>query len=180
MSASVDRSVIQWDRVTGRCVLSLTQCHSGYVKAVQFYSHGLASCGGDNVIKMWDLRNGRCVRRIECHSTPVNCLQFDSERLISGGRDGSVVVTDLRTGRLLHDVNNNRPVQCLQFKGNTLIYSTEKNCPVMYDLVAFNELAHFQGHQGNVHGLCFEEDHLFTASSDTTVKLWDFGTLCSA
>jgi len=57
-----------------------------------------ASCGGDKLIWLWDVEQGKAVRKFRGHQAKVNSLDFnkDSTLLISGGYDKMLCVWDLR------------------------------------------------------------------------------------
>ena len=68
--------------------------HTKRVVAVAFSPDGktLASAGGENVIRLWDLATYKTVRTLEGHTDGVECLAFspDGKILASGSRDKTI------------------------------------------------------------------------------------------
>ncbi|CAE6490210.1 unnamed protein product [Rhizoctonia solani] len=52
----------------------------------------------DHTLKVWNWRNGTCVRTLEGHTEGVVCLNYDSNVLASGSVDTTVKVWNFRTG----------------------------------------------------------------------------------
>jgi WD40 repeat protein len=118
------------------------------------------------------MRSARCFRKFEGHKNGVHALQFDTSSLISGGRDGILNIYDLRTGTIRDYIKFESPITSLQFENDSLIFSSERLAPKMFDLASKRDIQDFIGHNGNVRHLHFENGILATASFDGTVKLW--------
>jgi hypothetical protein len=108
-----DRTVRIWDLTTQRLTRSLTG-HFGKVHSLvyvppssatsmgasQALSRGLLfSAGADRVVKLWDLRDGRCIRSIDAKSI-VNGISLSSDGSIvaCANQDSGVRLFDVRTG----------------------------------------------------------------------------------
>lgn len=76
--------------------------------AIASDNNQFASCGGDKIVFLWDVAEGRTLRKFFGHEARVNCVQFAAENtvLISGGYDKSVRLWDLRS-------HNQRPIQVM-------------------------------------------------------------------
>ena len=46
----------------------------------------------DTTIKVWDLKDGECLKTLHGHQGPVLCMQFDQRHLITGGGDSLIKV----------------------------------------------------------------------------------------
>src|SRR5262249_7981969 len=59
----------------------------------------LAAGGNDGLVRLWDVRTGREVGRLEGHQGAVTCLAFlpDGTQLISGSRDTTLLIWDLKS-----------------------------------------------------------------------------------
>lgn len=64
----------------------------GHVGALQFWHHALAAGYGDGVVRLWDLRTGKCHRELPGHVGAVTTLKFDQAHVISGSVDKTVKV----------------------------------------------------------------------------------------
>ncbi len=64
----------------------------------------LATCGGDNLIKIWDPTTGKEMARFKEFPKAVTCLEFNMEGTLicAGSVDKTVRVIDLKTQRARH------------------------------------------------------------------------------
>lgn len=74
VTASMDKTAILWDAITGAHVAELSE-HSGELVSVAFDAQGSLLLTGsfDHTARLWDVRTGRCVHRFEGHTAEV-CL----------------------------------------------------------------------------------------------------------
>jgi platelet-activating factor acetylhydrolase IB subunit alpha len=63
--------------VRGLCILSATY---------------LVSVGDDKLLKIWDLKTGRCLKTIEAHEHFVTCVRSSAGVLVTGSVDQTVKV----------------------------------------------------------------------------------------
>jgi WD40 repeat protein len=74
--------------------------HSSLVISVAFSPDGktLASAGGDETIKLWDVTTGKVLQTLTGHSGYVLSVVYspDGQTLASGGRDGTIKIWRLR------------------------------------------------------------------------------------
>jgi WD40 repeat protein len=135
LSGNADRSVRLWNADTGKGLLSLGW-HPGRVTAVAFSPDGrLALSGGDAPpgeaeprdpraafdLRLWDLVNGREVRRLTGHTGLIREVAFspDGRRAVSGSADQTARVWDVATGRELYRLDV--PIQ----PGQNLTYAPD-------------------------------------------------------
>jgi WD40 repeat protein len=110
---NVPGEIVLWDAATGRELAMLDEQaggHAGPVRAVAFAPDGrtLASAGGDQVIRLWDLP-GRKVRTVLLgHTKAVVGLAYslDGGRLASVSYDGTLRLWDAATGQELAALRN--------------------------------------------------------------------------
>jgi WD40 repeat protein len=64
----------------------------------------LASGGGDKTVRLWDVANGKELKKLEGHADGVNAvaLSADGKVLASAGKDKLVIVWDVNTGKPAH------------------------------------------------------------------------------
>jgi platelet-activating factor acetylhydrolase IB subunit alpha len=84
VSGSRDRTVRVWDALRGICLLNFTT-HENWVRGVLFdpTSRYVISCSDDKTIRVFDIKEDRCIRTIEeAHGHFVSCLAASKVRSI--------------------------------------------------------------------------------------------------
>jgi WD40 repeat protein len=83
--------------------------HDGWVRAVAASPDGktVATCGNDNLVRLWSAADGALVRTLAGHDCHVYNLAFspDGTRLVSADLKGIVKDWDLRTGAVVRDLD---------------------------------------------------------------------------
>jgi len=116
LSGSEDNTICVTDFSTGNPIRSW-QAHTNFISGIQFSHNLVISCGFDEYIKIWDLREkNSLVQSWKGHFGPVSCLQFDAFKLITGSYDGFLKLWDLRK-QISH------PEQCLH------TFNHSQTCP---------------------------------------------------
>ena len=89
--------------------LRIVEAHAGWVRAVAVSPDGklVASCGNDNLVKLWSAADGSPVRTLEGHASHVYNVGFhpDSTRLVSCDLKGNVKDWDVAKGALVRDLD---------------------------------------------------------------------------
>jgi WD40 repeat protein len=80
--------------------------HEGTVLGVALTPDGktLASGSSDKTVRLWDVANGKELKKLEGHADGVTsvALSADGKVLASGGKDKQVILWDLNTGKPAH------------------------------------------------------------------------------
>ncbi|KAK7204058.1 hypothetical protein BZA70DRAFT_281398 [Myxozyma melibiosi] len=86
---------------------------------------------------------------------------------------------DVSIPRLVHKWKNSKSVLSLAVSDNYLFAGTEGNVILVYDLEYFQEVAVLKGHGGSILSLHISNKKrlLFSAGSDSILKIWDTETL---
>ncbi|XP_071673006.1 F-box/WD repeat-containing protein 10-like [Patagioenas fasciata] len=87
-----------WNIYSGACV-KVFNGHYGTVTCLDLHEEQLVSGARDGMVKVWNLRSGRCLQTlqhssavwVEEHQGPVKCLSFDQWHLVTGSTDGSAL-----------------------------------------------------------------------------------------
>ncbi|OQE24637.1 hypothetical protein PENSTE_c007G08598 [Penicillium steckii] len=72
--------------------------HGAAVNAMQLLGDEVVTASGDRMIKVWNIRNGACMKTLMGHEKGIACVQFDSRRIISGSNDNTVRIYDHVSG----------------------------------------------------------------------------------
>jgi platelet-activating factor acetylhydrolase IB subunit alpha len=73
-----------WDVSTGLCLFTLSG-HDNWVRGLVFHSGGkyLLSAADDKTLRIWDLRNRRCLKTLEAHQHFCTSLGKKAETSLS-------------------------------------------------------------------------------------------------
>ena len=197
VSGSQDRTIRQWDMVTGRLLQTMDILgHSGslagpwngdrrasitddgtrynIVGALQCFEQGLAAGTSDGMVRFWDLRSGQVARELTGHTGPVTSLQFDDVHLVSGSLDRSVRIWDLRTGSIHDAYAYENGISALQFDATKIITAAGESSARIYDRI---EGRHWSCgiddiNTSIVNTVRQKEGYLLGGRSDGTVSIW--------
>lgn len=177
VSGSLDRTLRRVDLNGDVDECSVIQGHENGVYCLQFLRHGIASGGGDGLIRMHDVRTGRCHRTLQGHSGgAVRALQFNDNHLVSGGSDHDLRFWDLRTASCTATVNVGARINALQFDPNFVYVGCADRTLKIYDMESKSMVAEHGGHLGPIMSLTRFEDQFYTGSADQTTKIWLLGS----
>jgi len=80
--------------------------HNQEALAVKYdnFGNSLATCGGDNLLKVWDPSTGKEICRFKDFTKPVTCLDYnlDGNLICAGSVDKTIRVFDLKAQRSKH------------------------------------------------------------------------------
>ncbi len=85
------------------------EAHDGWVRALAVSPDGklLASCGNDNLVKLWTTADGKPVRELAGHSCHVYNVAFTpaGDQLVSGDLKGGLKVWDVAKGTMVRELD---------------------------------------------------------------------------
>ncbi|KAJ5778053.1 hypothetical protein N7520_001299 [Penicillium odoratum] len=79
-------------------LLMIVEGHGAAVNAMQLQGDEIITASGDRMIKVWNVRNGACLKTLMGHEKGIACVQSDGRRIISGSNDNTVRIYDYASG----------------------------------------------------------------------------------
>ncbi len=150
--------------------------------AVVFTPDGktVATCGWDNLVRLWDVKTGQEVRSLRGHAEAVITMAMhpDGKMLASGSNDKSIALWDIAGGKEIRRLHGHTAAVCriaFSADGKVLASSGYDNSVRLWDVASGNELATCTGHSQTVYGLGFAPDGKTVASgtNNEAIRIWD-------
>src|SRR5262249_14727003 len=141
----------------------------------------LAAGGIDGIVRLWNVKTGKEVRKLQGHSDEVKGLAFspDNQHLASASNNGVVKVWSVPAGTLLASLPHGRGTWRLAFHpdGSKLVSCGTPSLKV-WDTATWQELPVPPGLSEDVQGIAFSPDGqlLATGSWEGMVKVWETAT----
>ena len=110
ISGDYHGKLIWWDGAADTPIPTRTlPAHEGWCRTVATSPDGksVASCGNDNLVKLWNLADGKAIRVLEGHECHVYNVAFHPAggRLVSCDLKGIVKDWDLNTGKMVRELD---------------------------------------------------------------------------
>uniref|UniRef100_A0A8D2JC64 Kinesin-like protein KIF21B n=1 Tax=Varanus komodoensis TaxID=61221 RepID=A0A8D2JC64_VARKO len=148
-------------------------------------NHDLVVTGSkDHYVKMFEIAEGvggnvGPTHNFEPpHYDGIECLAIQGDVLFSGSRDNGVKKWDLEQQELIQQIPNahkdwvcalafvpSRPMLLSACRGGTV---------KVWNVDNFTPVGEIKGHDSPINAICTNSKHIFTASSDCRVKLWNY------
>eukprot|EP00055_Hartaetosiga_balthica_P004186 m.10490 g.10490 ORF g.10490 m.10490 type:complete len:475 (+) comp3677_c0_seq1:54-1478(+) len=115
VSASHDTTAILWD-VNEKSVKFVLRGHLSWIRSVAWLDSKVLTCGGDKVLKIWDIESGYNIATYEGHSDWVkesHFHRFNPSVIISGSFDKTIRSWDVNGGTALKTVELSSAVRSL-------------------------------------------------------------------
>uniref|UniRef100_A0A5G2R1Y8 Kinesin family member 21B n=1 Tax=Sus scrofa TaxID=9823 RepID=A0A5G2R1Y8_PIG len=147
--------------------------------------HDLVVTGSkDHYVKMFEL--GECVTGTISpthnfeppHYDGIECLAIQGDILFSGSRDNGIKKWDLEQQELMQQIPTAHKdwVCALAFvPGRPMLLSACRAGVIkVWNVDNFTPIGEIKGHDSPINAICTNARHIFTASSDCRVKLWNY------
>jgi WD40 repeat protein len=202
-TCDTDCNVRVWEVKSGQLLL-ICRGHANWVRFVVFSPDGktLASCGADCTVKLWNVKDGVCIKTFIGHEHEVFAVAYspDGKTLASGSGDRTVKLWDVRDGhclttltghtnwvrsvafspdgKILASSGADHTIRVWDFRLAILEFRLEADSAQNQSKIQNPKSKILTGHSGWVRSIAFSPDGevLASASSDRTLKLWDYET----
>uniref|UniRef100_A0A663F2R6 Kinesin family member 21B n=1 Tax=Aquila chrysaetos chrysaetos TaxID=223781 RepID=A0A663F2R6_AQUCH len=112
------------------------------------------------------------------HYDGIECLAIQGDILFSGSRDNGIKKWDLEQQELIQQIPNAHKdwVCALAFiPGRPMVLSACRGGMIkVWNVDTFTPVGEIKGHDSPINAICTNSKHIFTASSDCRVKLWNY------
>uniref|UniRef100_A0A8C9MSH5 Kinesin family member 21B n=1 Tax=Serinus canaria TaxID=9135 RepID=A0A8C9MSH5_SERCA len=112
------------------------------------------------------------------HYDGIECLAIQGDVLFSGSRDNGIKKWDLEQQELIQQIPNAHKdwVCALAFiPGRPMVLSACRGGVIkVWNVDTFTPVGEIKGHDSPINAICTNSKHIFTASSDCRVKLWNY------
>ncbi|KAK3948488.1 WD40-repeat-containing domain protein [Pseudoneurospora amorphoporcata] len=173
-----DRWQVSYNWKNSRYKLSVLKGHENGVTCLQLDDNILATGSYDATIKIWNIETEECIRTLVGHTAGIRALQFDDSKLISGSLDHTIKVWNWHTGECLSTfAAHTDSVISVHFDGHLLASGSSDKTVKIFDFNS-KETYCLKGHSDwvNAAHVDIKSRTVFSASDDTTIKLWDLDT----
>lgn len=183
MSVSHDRCLRWWDLVTRLPLEIIDEADEMPIEHMEYSEsrEEIAICGGDNVVRVWDVVARKQSYALAGCSGCVKLVKWCSgtERWVTAATDGTISIWDAATRVMIHtncykkeaitallvDEVNGRLLVSYMFDFTITAYTTD---------LANEEMCSYTGHTDQVHAILHlsTRNQYLSASWDRTVRVW--------
>ncbi|HKQ75246.1 MAG TPA: TIR domain-containing protein [Blastocatellia bacterium] len=168
--------------VPGFTLRHVLRGHTSFIGRIEWSPDGsyLASPSYDKTIRVWDARNGACIRNLQGHNDFVFSAAWspDGQRLASASYDETIRLWEFCTGKHLQTLKGHTSmVASVAWSpdGRHLASSSGDTTIRMWDAASGKHLQTLKGHTAGIFSVAWSLDgqRLVSASTDKTIRLWE-------
>ena len=144
-----------------------------------FQADALRIISGCNngVIRIWDAKTGRPLKKAVAHKGAVNSLQFDGHKVVTGGWDTMVKIFSVSTLRCLAVLpgHTDSVTRVIFDKRHLLSFSLDRTVRVHLPQGGLSSYACEHvifGHEAGITHGDMDGEHILTGSLDHTIRVW--------
>lgn len=142
----------------------------------------LATGYDDNLIRIWDVSNSRCVKTLYGHRNRIKCLAWsrNGKRIASGSNDGTVYIWNVEEG--IDKIHCEIPmkqhrgaVNCIAWKDENCIISGSDDHVILIWDTKNHIFTTLTGHKDSVYCIALSADgnRLVSGSDDRNLLIWN-------
>ena len=158
--------------------------HTGYVSGLALSPDGkfIISGAADNVLKIWALDSGECLKTLQGHTGNINAIAVtpDGQKAVSTAEDSTLKVWELRSGKCTKSITHADWLTAVKITpdGNKIVAGSRDQTIRVFELATGENLASFEGHARPVwhNGLAISPDGKFVVSASDTLRIWELDT----
>ncbi|TFK37424.1 WD40-repeat-containing domain protein [Crucibulum laeve] len=139
----------------------------------------VVSGGCDKMVRVWDIKSGRCIYVLAGHTSTTRCIRVLHNRpvAVSGSRDGTLRVWDIQRGSCLRVLRGHQDsVRCLDVCGNIVVSGSYDTTCRVWNADTGACVHVLTGHFHQIYSVAFDGVRIASGGLDTTVRLWDVKT----
>ena len=172
-----------WDRSRGK-IGRIEVCGEQVLALAALLDGRIASGSCDNLIRLWEPRDGALTRELRGHKGWINALaKLEDGSLVSGSSDNTVRIWDPESGYELtrFECPGNGVTSLAVLRDGRIAVGSWDPIIRLWDPDTGAEVIELEGHRFSVYGLAVLPDgRLASGSSDKTIRLWDPKTCVQA
>lgn len=166
--------------VPGLTLRHVLRGHLSWITRIAWSPDGayLASPSADTTIRIWDARNGACVRTLQGHTSDVSGVAWspDGKRLASASDDKTIRLWDTASGKHLQTlIGHSERVASVAWSpdGQHLASGSADETIGLWKVDSGKPSHLLHGHTGTVLSVAWSPDsqHLASASNDQTIRI---------
>ena len=186
-SASLDKTVRQWDVITGKCNFIFAG-HTDWVSSLCVHNDTLYTGSWDGIVRLWNINTWECTYLFEGHKGPILAICLDVTDADSSGRpsflysasqDGTVKGWSLHEYVQLNCYSGHvLGVSTVDCSSKYLVSGSFDSTIRIYDPYGKEALLVLYGHEDSVTCVKLSKDSMFlySSSDDFTIRKWDCKT----
>jgi len=182
VSGSDDREILIWNAEKGIAEHRI-KALSG-VRKLLTVENNIISCLDSNQLKIYNLENGKLVKRIKVGTTSTMDIALQNDRMAIGFYDGSVALFRYPTfEEIWRKDTEHEMIQTIDMNNKFIAFGVSYSDPK--DKIGYVEVLSadtgervllLEGHRGNVNAVKFAGDFLVSGGEDGKVILWSLDT----
>ncbi|TDL24900.1 WD40 repeat-like protein [Rickenella mellea] len=177
-TGSKDRTIREWNLTLGVVERVFESVHHGSVLSLCVHGNYIASAGTDKKVCVWDLRDGKLVRKIKDHEDNVLCVRFNDKRLVSCSKDRTIRTykfPDLRPDKIFY--GHRAAVNAVAIVDDNIVSVSGDKSMRLWDAKTGALLKTFEGHHTRgIASIDFQPPFIISGSSDKHVRFFDVTT----
>ncbi|EED80820.1 predicted protein [Postia placenta Mad-698-R] len=177
-TGSKDRSIREWDLVTGAVTRVIADAHESSVLSICVHDGILVSGGSDWQVTAWDLKSNTRIKSIRDHRDSVLCVRYDGRRLASCSKDRTVrtyLMPDFTPHHVLYC--HRAAVNAVAMSATHIVSASGDRSIRLWDAETGTLLRTFENHHGRgIAAIDFRPPVILSGSSDKHLRLLDITT----